>query len=280
MQSIGNLPDTVNALLAGAGLERTDAKVLLRHALGCDDAWLIAHGTDRVDAAASDRYREYAARRAGGEPVAYITGHREFFGRDFAVTPAVLIPRPETELLVELALRYIGTNDDADVLDLGAGSGCVGISIAAERPRARITLIDKSADALAVTRVNALRWAPANTAVEAGDWWRGLSGHRFHLVVSNPPYVAEDDPHLAQGDLRFEPRMALAAGPQGMDALQAIIREAPRHLHSNGWLLLEHGYEQGADCRAALAHAGFTGVFTESDLAGRPRISGGSLPAR
>ncbi len=280
MQSIGAPPDTVNALLTGAGLDRADAKVLLRHALGCNDAWLIAHGTDRVDADICRRYREFVARRNDGEPVAYITGTREFFGRDFSVTPAVLIPRPETELLIERALQIIGADDEADVLDLGAGSGCIGISIAAERPHTRVTLIEKSPAALAVARDNASRWAPDNTVVNAGDWLAGVSGHRFHLVVSNPPYIAEDDPHLGQGDLRFEPTMALAAGPQGMDALRTIIGEAPRHLHPGGWLLLEHGYDQGESCREALYKAGFTGVFTETDLAGQPRVSGGQLPGR
>ena len=268
----------VAALLAEAQpvVGRREARVLLRHQLGRDEAWLIAHGEDACAAADVRAYRAMVARRAGGEPVAYITGEREFFGRAFVVNPAVLIPRPETELLVELALQR--TPRGARVLDLGTGSGCIGITLAAERPDLRVTLVDASPEALQVARQNAQRWAPATTELLASDWFAGLAGRCFDLIASNPPYIAGGDIHLAQGDLRFEPSAALVAGEGGLADIRCIVAGASLHLEPGGWLLFEHGHDQQAACTSLLRQAGYREVFSAPDLAGIQRVSGGRRP--
>lgn len=268
---------TVSKLLAAAqaAVGRIDARVLLRHQLQRDEAWLIAHGDDAVPAGTTEKFRDLITRRSAGEPVAYLTGTREFYGREFAVTPAVLIPRPETELLVELALQRLPADVARRVLDLGAGSGCIGVTIAAERPKMQVTLVDASTAALAVAAENARRWAPRNTCCVASDWYDGVDGERYDVIVANPPYVAEGDAHLQQGDLRFEPHAALAAGNDGLRDLRHIIAQAPRHLHAGGWVLLEHGHDQAAACAQLLTQAGFADVFNAPDLAGIPRVSGG-----
>lgn len=268
---------TIAAALAEAQrvIGRLEARVLLRHVLQCDEAWLIAHGDDQLTVAQSANYGSLVARRAAGEPVAYLTGHREFYGREFAVTPAVLIPRPDTELLVELALQRLPAN--GDVLDLGAGSGCIGVTIAAERPQSRVTLVDASAAALDVARENAHRHAAANTKLMLSDWYAALGDARYALIVSNPPYIASGDAHLQQGDLRFEPRSALASGDDGLDELRRIVEGAPAHLSPGGWLLCEHGHDQSEACTALLRGAGFDDVFSARDLAGIHRVSGGRL---
>lgn len=254
-------------------IDRIDARALLRELLGQSDAWLIAHGDEALDEAQSRQYAALVARRTAGEPVAYITGRREFHGRDFAVTPATLIPRPETEMLVELALQR--APQGGRVLDLGAGSGCIGVTLAAERPDLQVTLVDVSSEALDVARRNAQRWAPANTVLLQGDWFSALGGQRYDLIVSNPPYVADGDAHLAQGDLRFEPRAALASGADGLDAIRRIVAGVPAHLEPGGLLLIEHGYDQHAACTALLQRAGLHDVFSARDLAGVLRVSGG-----
>lgn len=266
---------SIGALLseAQAAVGRLEARALLRHQLRRDEAWLIAHGDAACSAEDARAVRAMVARRAGGEPVAYITGAREFFGREFAVNAAVLIPRPETEMLVELALQR--APHGAAVLDLGSGSGCIGITLAAERPDLQVTLVDASVDALAVARANALRWAPANTTLCHSDWFAALEGRRYGLVLSNPPYIAAGDGHLAQGDLRFEPRAALVAGDDGLADIRCIVAQAPAHLLSGGWLLFEHGFDQHAACTALLQQAGYGEVFSARDLAGILRVSGG-----
>ncbi|MCW5575811.1 MAG: peptide chain release factor N(5)-glutamine methyltransferase [Burkholderiales bacterium] len=258
--------------------DRIEARMLLREVLRQPDAYLLAHDDAPLTAAQARQYAGLVARRAAGEPVAYITGRREFHGREFRVTPAVLIPRPETELLVELALRRLPAGAAQRVLDLGAGSGCIGVTIAAERPQARVTLVDASAEALDVARANAARWAPANTALRHGDWYSPVVGECYDLIVANPPYVADGDAHLAQGDLRFEPRAALVSGADGLDAIRRIVSAAQRHLSPSGWLLLEHGYDQAGACADLLRAAGFTGLLAECDLAGIVRVSGGRRP--
>lgn len=270
---------TLAASLAAAqsAIGRVDARVLLREVLGQSDAWLIAHGDEALSDAQSRQYAALVARRTAGEPVAYITGRREFHGRDFAVTPATLIPRPETEMLVELALQRAPQR--GRVLDLGAGSGCIGVTLAAERPDLQVTLVDVSPEALDVARRNAQRWAPANTVLLQGDWFSALGGQHYDLIVSNPPYVADGDAHLAQGDLRFEPRAALASGADGLDAIRRIVAGAPAHLAPGGWLLIEHGYDQHAACTALLQRAGLRDVFSARDLAGILRVSGGRRQA-
>jgi release factor glutamine methyltransferase len=262
-----------------AALDPSDARVLMRHALSVDTAYLIAHGDEALTPVQSTAFSALVARRAAGEPVAYITGSREFFGLEFAVTPAVLIPRPETELLVEWALEHIGLETGARVLDLGTGSGCVAISIAHQRPRAQITAVDCSDAALAVANANARQHRLANVTFAASDWFIALGGQRFDCIVSNPPYIADGDTHLAQGDLRFEPAAALASGRDGLDAIRLIVATAPRYLNAGGWLAFEHGYDQAARCRRLLQDAGFMQVFTRRDLAGIERISGGCLDA-
>src|SRR5690606_4258090 len=212
--------------------------------------------------------------RAAGEPVAYLTGRRGFWTLDLAVTPDTLIPRPETELLVEQALQRLGSEAEARVADLGTGSGAIALAIAAERPLARVAAVDRSAGALAVARANALAHGlEGRVEFLAGDWFAPLQGRRFDLVVSNPPYIAEGDPHLARGDLRYEPAPALASGPDGLDAIRTIVAAAPRHLLPGGWLLLEHGFDQGAAVRGLLEARGFAEVATVPDLEGRDRVS-------
>lgn len=266
--------NTIAELLRASGLAAVDARVLLRYALGVDDVYLIAHAGDTVDEPLATKFRALVARRAAGEPVAYITGEREFYGHAFTVSPAVLIPRPETELLVELALERLPRDASGTVLDLGAGSGCIAISIALARPAARVTACDRSAAALAVARENAARFNSRNVVLLASDWFAAIH-ERFDVIVANPPYVAIGDMHLTQGDLRFEPPSALATGGDGFAELRAIIHHAPTHLTSGGWLLLEHGHTQALRCRELLRDAGFVDIQSWRDLAGIERVSGG-----
>lgn len=252
-----------------------DAELLLTHVLHKSRAWLYAHGDDAVDAAAAQAFREHVARRAAGEPVAYLTGRREFWSLDLAVTPDVLIPRPETERLVELALQRIPRERTAHIADLGAGSGAVALALARERPRARVCAIDRSAAALAVARANAQRLAIGNVEFIESDWYAALHELRFDAIVSNPPYIARDDAHLTQGDLRFEPRAALVSGADGMDAIRKIVAGAQAHLNPGAWLLFEHGLDQGEAARDLLLRFGFQDVFSACDLEARERVSGG-----
>jgi release factor glutamine methyltransferase len=263
-------------VLPGAEAQR-EAELLLQHALGRTRSWLYAHGSDATDADAAARYRVLVARRAGGEPLAYITGHREFWSLDLEVSPDVLIPRPETELLVELALQRIPHGVPAQVADLGTGSGAIALAIARERPQATVLATDASGGALSLAQRNATRLGLRNLGFAHGDWCGALAGRRFDLIVSNPPYIAANDTHLDQGDLRFEPRAALASGADGLDAIRAIARCVPRHLQSAGWLLLEHGFDQGHAVRDVLMQSGFVEVFTARDLERRDRVSGGKV---
>ncbi|MDN5753936.1 MAG: peptide chain release factor N(5)-glutamine methyltransferase, partial [Nitrosospira sp.] len=227
-------------------------------------------------------FRLMTARRSHGEPVAYLVGQREFYGLDFKVTPAVLIPRPETELLVELALARIPADRPCRILDLGTGSGAIAITIAKHRPLADITAVDFSAEAVAVARMNAGQLKARNVHITQADWFDGLGEEKFDRIVSNPPYVAGGDPHLTQGDLRFEPRAALTTGGDGLDCIRFIIASAASHLVAGGVLLLEHGYDQAEACSQLLNDTGFGDVFSRPDLAGIMRVSGGTweFPAR
>jgi release factor glutamine methyltransferase len=266
---------TISGALRASQLEAVDARALLRHMLGVGDAHLIAHSGQMLTDDQSRSFSALAARRRAGEPVAYITGLREFFSLEFKVTPAVLIPRTETELLVEFALEHIAPDAACRLLDLGTGSGCIAISIAKHRPRAEVLAVDASATALEVARRNAQRHAVANLELMHGNWFGTLAGQRFDLIVTNPPYVAAGDPHLTQGDLRFEPETALAAGADGLECLRRIVTHAPRYLKPGGWLACEHGYDQSSRCRDLLAGAGFTRIFSRADVTGIERISGG-----
>jgi len=263
---------------AGERIGAVDARVLLCHVLKRDSAYLAAHPEASIAAGEAARLEDLVERRAAGEPVAYLTGRREFYGRSFHVNPAVLIPRPETELLVELALERLSPDAAGRVLDLGTGSGCVAITIASERSRSLITASDQSAAALMVARRNARDLGVENVAFLQSDWFsRVPPDERFDAVVANPPYIAAGDPHVTEGDLRFEPRIALTSGPDGLDAIRTILRGAGRHLATGGWLLLEHGHRQAEAVRQLLRKAGYEAVFSARDLAGIERVSGGRL---
>ncbi len=266
---------TVRAALEEAAVEigLVDARVLACHLLGADRAWLAANPMHVLSESQDARFDLLVAQRVMGHPVAYLVGTREFWGRDFEVGPAVLIPRPETETLVEAALARMP--ETARVLDLGCGSGAIAVTLACERPQAAVEAVDASAEALEVARRNAARHG-ASVAFAHGSWYAPVAGRRFDLVVANPPYVAAADRHLAEGDLRFEPRQALTDGsPDGLDSIRAIVSGAPGHLKSGGWLLIEHGYDQSPACRALLEAAGLRGIVSIPDLAGIPRVAGG-----
>ncbi len=265
--------ETLNA--AATAIGAADARALLSHLLACAPAFLVAHPGHELSDDDAQRYAGLVTRRAAGEPVAYITGEREFYSLSFAVTPAVLIPRPETELLVDVALEHIAPHSDCRVLDLGTGSGAVALSVARQRPRVHVVAIDASEAALQIARTNARRLAVANVELRHGDWYQGLAGRKFDAIIANPPYVAEGDPHLTQGDLRFEPRAALAAGGDGLSCIRHIIAGAAAHLSPGGWLGFEHGYDQAAACRALLGEAGFCDIVSRRDLAGIERVTAG-----
>lgn len=256
---------------------RLDARLLARHALGVGDTWLIAHGKEAIDPTRAAAIGALIERRAAGEPVAYILGKREFYGRDFRVTPDTLIPRPETEHLVEAALDRLA-HRPAAVLDIGTGTGCIAITLKLARPEWSLTAVDLSPAALAVARENGQSLDAEITWLES-DFFTALSGQRFDLIVSNPPYIATADPHLAQGDLRFEPATALASGTDGLNALRAIVKSAPTYMKPGAWLMLEHGYDQAEAMSALLRDAGFEEGFLIRDLAGQARVSGGRLGA-
>ncbi|HEY0879270.1 MAG TPA: peptide chain release factor N(5)-glutamine methyltransferase [Zeimonas sp.] len=264
-------------LVRDSGLPRLEARVLLEAASGQRREWLIAHGDETADAAAIAAFGSLVQRRNAGEPIAYLVGHREFAGRRFATTPAVLIPRPETETLVAFALAHAPRG--ARVLDLGTGSGAIAVTLCCERADLRVVATDRSEEALALARRNAAASCPhaldtQRLTLRRGSWWDPIGDdERFDLVVSNPPYVAEADPHLAAGDLRFEPRAALAAGVDGLDALRAIVEGASRHVSPGGWIALEHGHDQGEAVRALLRTKGWRDVATQRDDAGPERIT-------
>ena len=253
----------------------TDARILLQNVLDVSHAHLIAHAEQELIPEQARTFQLLVARRFHGEPVAYLISKREFYSLDFIVTPAVLVPRPETELLVDLALERIPADHPCKVLDLGTGSGVLAITIAKHRPLADIIAVDASANVVAIAKINATQLNAGNVRVITGNWFDGLAGERFDLIVSNPPYIADGDSHLTQGDLRFEPRSALTAGGDGLECIRFIIASASSHLVEGGGLLLEHGYNQADVCRQLLDKAGFSGVFSRPDLGGIMRVSGG-----
>ena len=255
---------------------RLEAELLLAHALRRPRAWLYAHADEALSPEQVASADALIARRAGGEPVAYITGSRGFWDLELAVTPATLIPRPETELLVELALQRIAPIAAARVADLGTGSGAIALAIARERPRAEVWATDRSAEALTIASANARRAGLERVRFAQGDWCSALPPGRFDVIVSNPPYIADDDPHLDAGDLRFEPRTALASGPDGLDDIRRLVASAKDHLARGGILLFEHGFLQGEAVRGLLVAAGYGEVFTAQDLEARDRVSGGT----
>ena len=254
-----------------------DARVLLAHVTGRSSAELIAHPETQMRLQQEEAFRRLVGRRESGEPVAYLTGGREFYGRQFKVTPAVLIPRPETELLVDLALERIPRDATARVLDVGTGSGCVAISIASERSRSKILALDQSPDALALARRNAYELHVGNVGFLQSNWFAALRDEHFDVIVSNPPYVASGDAHLGEGDLRFEPRDALDGGEDGLGALRHLVTESVKHLVPGGWLLVEHGHDHGPALRALFEAAGYRDIFTDRDLAELERVTGGRI---
>lgn len=274
----------IRQLLADAagqlpGVEgRHEAELLLLHVLGRERSWLFAHATDAVEPATEAAFAQLLQRRIQGEPVAYLLGRRGFWTLDLTVSPATLIPRPETERLVELALERLPADRPLQVADLGTGSGAIALALASERPLAQVLATDMSPQALAVAAENARRHELVNVHFQQGSWHAALGQERFDLIATNPPYIAADDPHLAQGDLRFEPATALASGADGLDDIRVIIEGAPARLVAGGWLLIEHGWDQGPAIRALLEQAGFLEVSTALDLEHRDRVSLGRLP--
>lgn len=262
---------TIAALLKKPPIDPLEARILLAHALQLSRVQLITQSTRTLDANEAARVEDLFRRRLAGEPVAYLVGEREFFGLMLHATPDVLIPRPETELLVELALDRLPQG--GRVLDLGTGSGAIAVAIAHARRDAAVTAVDVSAAALAVARRNAERHG-ARVAFLHGDWYTPLADQRFDLIVANPPYIVAGDPHLSQGDLRFEPVGALTDHADGLSALRTIIGGADKHLETDGWLLMEHGYDQAAAVRALLKQQGFQDAQSWTDLAGIERVSG------
>lgn len=315
---------SIDDLIRHSQLPRAEARRLLASLTGQPLTWFMAHGDDPAAPDTTARFRALAERRRSGEPLAYLLGQQEFYGRPFAVSPAVLIPRADTETLVEAALEQLAllrrqqrpidttgaeapalvlpptqthtcqgrssadaqallsktsscpTPPPLSLLELGTGSGIIAITLALEAPDTDVHAVERSPEALAVAQQNAKALGADRIHWHAGSWWQALAcPRRFDLIVSNPPYIAAHDHHLQQGDLRFEPPQALAAGPDGLDDLRIIIGGAPTHLNPGGWLLLEHGYDQEAPVQALLRDAGFADVFTRRDLAGQPRVSGG-----
>jgi release factor glutamine methyltransferase len=280
---------TAAALSGALGLDsraaRLEAQILLGHALGKSRAWLVAHDGETPAPRQTDLFHQLLERRQAGEPVAYLLGEREFFGLPFRVTPAVLIPRPETELLVELALLRLPIDRPARVLDLGTGSGAIAIAIARHRPLAKVTAVELSAAALEVACTNAARLGVLNIDFRQGSWFSALAPHeRFEIILSNPPYIATSDPHLTRGDVRFEPVAALVSGADGLDDIRAIASGARNHLTPGGWLMFEHGYDQGAASRALLDEKSYGNIASADDLAGIARVTmgeaAGLLPER
>lgn len=261
---------TVQEALSASGIDAREARLLLADAAGFSQASVVAFPERQLPFDVEKQFLEKTNRRRCGEPVAYILGRKEFYGLELAVNPAVLIPRPETELLVEVALR----TNPSSILDLGTGSGAVALAIKKQSPSIKVAAVEASAAALAVAQRNAVKH---NLEVEFlhGQWFRPVAGRRFDVVVSNPPYVASDDPHLME--LRYEPQSALVSGADGLDAIREIARQAPAHLAAGGWLLLEHGIGQHTEVCRLLSAAGLEGVTSWPDLAGIARVSGGKL---
>lgn len=269
-------PGTVEEALRqarAAGVDRLDAQLIVCTVLGVSRSWVLAHDRDPLPAEHLPRLLDWLRRRAAGEPFAYLEGEKEFFGLALRVTPDTLIPRPDTETLVQWALELLPADQARRVADLGTGSGAIALAIARQRPQAEVTAVDLSERALAVALANAERHGLRNVRGLQGSWFGPLAGQRFDLIVSNPPYIAEGDPHLAA--LRHEPVTALTAGPDGLDDLRRIVAEAPAHLTPGCWLLLEHGHDQAPRVQQLLRERGFTAVETRQDLGGNARCTGG-----
>jgi release factor glutamine methyltransferase len=277
MASVRQLLRAADALSGDSS--RRDAEILLCHCLDKPRSWLYTWPEAEVGQAGADNYRQLLARRAEGVPIAYLTGRREFWSLQLQVNEHTLIPRPETETLVEWALE-LELTADAQVLDLGTGSGAIALALASEREQWQVTAVDNSLEALAIAAANAGSIGVGRVSFVESNWFSALGGRRFHLLLSNPPYVDAGDDHLQQGDLRFEPRGALVAADGGLADLSRLVAEAPGYLMPGGWLLLEHGLEQGAQVRQLLQTQGFQAIATRRDMADRERITGGCWHAQ
>jgi len=264
------LPDSPTA--------RLDVELLLAAALGKPRSFLHTWPERIVSSEAALKFAAYLQRRQTGEPVAYILGQQGFWKLDLEVAPHTLIPRPETEMLVEAALELVPAFAQSQVLDLGTGTGAIALALASERPAWQVTAVDRVLEAVALAERNRQRLQLDNAKVLSSHWFGSLEGKRFDLIISNPPYIADEDPHLVTGDVRFEPNSALVAGADGLDDLRLIIDQAPAHLNPEGWLLLEHGYDQGAAVRELLSSHGFEKIQTRRDLGDHERITFGRLP--
>lgn len=258
---------------AEPGDAQAEAGVLLAHALGVDRGWLFAHAGDALAPDAAARFEALLAARIAGTPVAHLTGRRGFWTFDLAVSPDTLIPRPETERLVELALARLPPDRPLRVLDLGTGTGAIALALACERPAWQVLGVDRVSEAVQLAERNRARLGLGNARFVESVWFSTLGGERFALIVGNPPYIAADDRHLSEGDVRFEPASALVAGEDGLDDIRRIVAEAPEHLEAGGWLLLEHGYDQAEAVRALFAARGFAAVESRRDLGGHQRIT-------
>ncbi|MBI3778385.1 MAG: peptide chain release factor N(5)-glutamine methyltransferase [Gammaproteobacteria bacterium] len=275
------MPPTIGEILQTAARElqatspapRLDTEVLLMHVFGLDRSALIARGHISLTDDQFHQLEKLIARRRGGEPVAYLTGTREFWSMALNVSPAVLIPRPETELLVEKALERIPRDAEWTIADLGTGSGAIALAIAKERPRCRVIATDISPPALDVARSNAARFNLTRVEFREGSWLEPLMSMKLDMIVSNPPYVRADDPHLQQGDIRFEPAQALAAGPDGLDDIRSIILSARDYLQPAAWLLFEHGWDQGNAVGLFLHRHGYRNIVCHPDIGGRDRVT-------
>jgi len=282
--TVNDLLEDASARLSTAlGFERRDARleaqILASRSLGVDRAWLIAHDQDVLTADQAEAVEKLVARRVQGEPVAYILGEKEFYGRMFKVTPDVLIPRPETELLIEKALERLPGDQPLRVLDMGTGTGCISVTVALERPLWSVTAVDLSDNSLWIARENAQRLG-ARVGFLQSDIYDALGDRRFDLILSNPPYIAQNDPHLQQGDVRFEPLLALTSGAEGLDTLRRLVLSAPAHLGPDGWLMFEHGWNQADSACELLTQSGFIKVKSLPDLAGHSRVTIGQWVPR
>ena len=269
------LQSAIRLLQSHSESPRLDAELLLGKVLGMPRSSLLAHGEQTVPAQSALSYSGLVEQRRGGAPVAYLTGSREFWSLPLHVSPAVLVPRPETETLVELALEHLPAGEVRSVLDLGTGSGAIALAIASERPQARITAVDISQSALRVAKRNSEDLALTKIEWRLGSWFEPVRGERFDVIVANPPYIAGNDPALQK--LRAEPAIALSNGPSGLEALAAIAAEAPAYLQAGGWLLFEHGSEQAPQVAGLLERRGFTQIRSHPDISGRPRVTLGTI---
>jgi release factor glutamine methyltransferase len=258
---------------------RIEVQCLLQQVLNVQRVYFFAHPERLLTEAEYTQYNDILQRRLAGEPIAYILGEREFFGLSLKVTPDTLIPRPDTELLVELALKYLPAGEPCTVLDLGTGSGAIALAIAHNCPQADVLACDASVAALSVAQENARALGLKNVNFVQSDWYAALNTQKFNLIVSNPPYITTGDPHLGEGDVRFEPASALSSGPDGLDDIRLIVAQAKSHLLPGGCLLLEHGYDQAERVRELLTEAGFVDVFSARDLTDIERASGGWFKA-